>query len=83
MNRTTPETIDVLSSVETVRASHSFNDHFWSILNITQIRMESQMKYCCLARGEEDAYQHMPTDVGYRKKIYGYVVMRLLYVLLY
>ena len=45
--------------------------------------MESQMKYCCLARGEEDAYQHMPTDVGYRKKIYGYVVMRLLYVLLY
>ena len=53
-----------------MRASHSFNDRFWPILNITcpQIRTESQMEYCCLARREGDAYQHMPTDMCDKEK---------------
>ena len=60
------------------------HDHFWSIPNITcpQIRMDSQMKYCCLAWREGNAHQHMPTNVGYGEGIYGYVAMCLLCVLL-
>ena len=53
-----------------MRASHSFNDRFWPILNITcpQIRTESPTEYCCLARREGDAYQHMPTDMCDKEK---------------
>jgi hypothetical protein len=32
--------------------------------------MDSQAKYCCLARGEGGAYLRMPTGVGYREKIW-------------
>ena len=32
--------------------------------------MDSQAKYCCLARGQGGAYLRMPTGVGYREKIW-------------
>ena len=39
--QTTPESLNVLSSVETAHSSHSFNDRLWFILSIThpQTRM--------------------------------------------
>lgn len=72
--QTTPETLNFLESVEAAHSSHSFNDRVSSLLNITRppTRMDSQAKYCCLARGEGGAYLRMPTGVGYREKIWDH-----------
>jgi len=67
-----PTEINFLESVEAAHASHSFNDRVTSLLSITRgpIRMDSQAKYGCLARGEGAAYLRMPTGVGYQEKIW-------------
>lgn len=64
--------LSFLESVEAAHSSHSFNDRVSSLLGITgsPIRMDSQAKYGCLARGEGGAYLRMPTGVGYREKIW-------------
>lgn len=68
----TPSTLNFLESVEAAHSSHSFNDRVSTLLNIKRppIRMDSQAKYCCLARGDGGAYLRMPTGVGYREKIW-------------
>jgi 3'(2'), 5'-bisphosphate nucleotidase len=82
---TCPSTISFLESVEAAHSSHSFNSRVSRIL-LTQkpaiiqkppIRMDSQAKYCCLARGEGGAYLRMPTGVGYREKIWVGVYVRV------
>ncbi|KAF8059902.1 hypothetical protein FPV67DRAFT_1674460 [Lyophyllum atratum] len=69
-----PADINFLESVEAAHSSHSFNDRVSSLLGITRspIRMDSQAKYGCLARGEGAAYLRMPTGVGYREKIWDH-----------
>ncbi|KAF8063446.1 hypothetical protein FPV67DRAFT_1672470 [Lyophyllum atratum] len=69
-----PADINFLESVEAAHSSHSFNDRVSSLLSITRspIRMDSQAKYGCLARGEGAAYLRMPTGVGYREKIWDH-----------
>lgn len=64
--------LSFLESVESAHSSHSFNSRVSESLGITNepIRMDSQAKYCCLARGEGGAYLRMPTGVGYREKIW-------------
>ncbi|KAF8224906.1 3(2),5-bisphosphate nucleotidase HAL2 [Tricholoma matsutake] len=66
--------LSFLESVEAAHSSHSFNDRVSSLLGITgsPIRMDSQAKYGCLARGEGGAYLRMPTGVGYREKIWDH-----------
>lgn len=68
----TPSTLNFLESVEAAHSSHSFNDRVSSILGITRppTRMDSQAKYCALARGDGGAYLRMPTGVGYKEKIW-------------
>ena len=64
--------LNFLESVEAAHSSHSFNDRVSSTLGITcsPIRMDSQAKYGCLARGEGGVYLRMPTGVGYMEKIW-------------
>lgn len=61
-----------LESVEAAHSSHSFNDRLASILGVTRppLRLDSQAKYGCLARGEGSAYLRFPTGVGYIEKIW-------------
>jgi hypothetical protein len=42
--------------------------------------MDSQAKYCCLARGEGGAYLRMPTGVGYREKIWVSILSCTIFV---
>ncbi|EGN97380.1 hypothetical protein SERLA73DRAFT_153792 [Serpula lacrymans var. lacrymans S7.3] len=68
------DSLNFLESVEAAHSSHSFNSRVSSVLNITRAptRMDSQAKYCCLARGDGGAYLRMPTGVGYREKIWDH-----------
>lgn len=70
-----PADLNFLESVEAAHASHSFNDRVSSLLGISRspLRMDSQAKYGCLARGEGGAYLRMPTGVGYREKIWVWI----------
>jgi hypothetical protein len=67
-----PDELNFLESVEAAHSSHSFNDTVAKILNVTRppTRMDSQAKYCALARGDGAVYLRMPTGVGYKEKIW-------------
>lgn len=67
-----PSELSFLESVEAAHSSHSFNDRVAAMLGVATppIRMDSQAKYGCLARGEGGAYLRMPTGVGYLEKIW-------------
>ena len=64
--------LNFLESVEAAHSSHSFNDRVAKILGITRAptRMDSQAKYCALARGDGGVYLRMPTDANYLEKIW-------------
>ncbi|EIN04524.1 nucleotidase HAL2 [Punctularia strigosozonata HHB-11173 SS5] len=69
-----PEEVNFLESVEAAHSSHSFNDAVAKIMNVTRAptRMDSQAKYCALARGDGAVYLRMPTGVGYKEKIWDH-----------
>ncbi|KAE9406827.1 3(2),5-bisphosphate nucleotidase HAL2 [Gymnopus androsaceus JB14] len=75
-----PSTFNFLESVEAAHASLSTNDKISSLMGITRppIRMDSQAKYACLARGDGGAYMRMPTGVGYREKIWDHAAGSLI-----
>jgi 3'(2'), 5'-bisphosphate nucleotidase len=64
--------LNLLESVEAAHADHSFNDQVSSILGITRpsTRMDSQAKYACLARGDGGIYLRIPSQKGYKEKIW-------------
>ncbi|KAI5836594.1 carbohydrate phosphatase, partial [Schizophyllum commune H4-8] len=66
--------ISFLESVEAAHADHGFNARVSEVLGVTlpPVRMDSQAKYCCLARGEGGAYLRMPVGTGYREKIWDH-----------
>lgn len=68
----TPDTLNLLESVEKAHAKLSFNDKVAEVLGITRppTRMDSQAKYCSLVRGDGGVYLRMPTGTGYREKIW-------------
>ncbi|EIW53050.1 3',5'-bisphosphate nucleotidase [Trametes versicolor FP-101664 SS1] len=70
----TGETLNFLESVEKAHAKLSFNERVGQVLGITRAptRMDSQAKYCALARGDGGAYLRMPTGVGYKEKIWDH-----------
>jgi len=72
--------LNFLESVEAAHSSHSFNDRVASILGITRAptRMDSQAKYCALARGDGGAYLRIPTDPNYVEKIWDHAAGSLL-----
>ncbi|KAJ3798469.1 hypothetical protein GGU11DRAFT_815901 [Lentinula aff. detonsa] len=75
-----PSTFTFLESVEAAHSSHSTTSRISAILGLTQppIRMDSQAKYGCLARGDGGAYLRMPTGVGYKEKIWDHATGSLL-----
>jgi 3'(2'), 5'-bisphosphate nucleotidase len=71
----------VLQSVEKGHSALSFNTIVSGILNITAppIEMDSQAKYCSLARGDGDIYLRMPVaGLGYREKIWDHAAGAIL-----
>ncbi|KAF7307488.1 3'(2'),5'-bisphosphate nucleotidase [Mycena indigotica] len=76
----TPATLSFLESVEAAHSSHSTTDTISTLLGITKppLRMDSQAKYGCLARGDGGLYLRMPTGVGYREKIWDHAPGSLL-----
>ncbi|KZO97675.1 putative MET22-protein ser/thr phosphatase [Calocera viscosa TUFC12733] len=69
-----PSSYQLLESLEALHSSHSFSALFSQKLGITRppLRMDSQAKYCALARGDGAIYLRMPTGVGYREKIWDH-----------
>ncbi|KAJ3807576.1 hypothetical protein F5876DRAFT_90504 [Lentinula aff. lateritia] len=76
----TPSSFSFLESVEAAHSSHSTSSRISAILGLTQppVRMDSQAKYGCLARGDGGAYMRMPTGVGYKEKIWDHATGSLL-----
>ncbi|PCH34604.1 3(2),5-bisphosphate nucleotidase HAL2 [Wolfiporia cocos MD-104 SS10] len=66
--------LNLLESVEKAHAKLSFNERVAQILGVTRAptRMDSQAKYCALARGDGGVYLRMPTGTGYREKIWDH-----------
>ncbi|KAI1782111.1 hypothetical protein LXA43DRAFT_1069291 [Ganoderma leucocontextum] len=66
------ETLNSLESVEKAHAKLSFNQRVGQVLGVTRAptRMDSQTKYCSLARGDGGVYLRMPVGTGYREKIW-------------
>ena len=79
----TPETLNFLESVEKAHSKLSFNERVGQILGVTRAptRMDSQAKYCSLARGDGGVYLRMPVGSGYKEKIWVSLVSRALIVL--
>ncbi|KAI5121485.1 hypothetical protein M0805_003940 [Coniferiporia weirii] len=72
--------INFLESVESGHSALGFNARVARILNITRepTRMDSQAKYCALARGDGSVYIRMPVGIGYREKIWDHAAGALL-----
>lgn len=67
--------IHFLESVEKAHASHSFNSRVAALMSPPAgepIRMDSQAKYACLARGDGSVYLRMPTGKTYVEKIWDH-----------
>lgn len=75
-----PDHMNFLESVEHAHSALDFNERVAAILNITRAptRMDSQAKYCALARGEGGAYLRMPVGSGYQEKIWDHASGALL-----
>ncbi|CAO3631554.1 unnamed protein product [Cunninghamella blakesleeana] len=62
---------------ESVEAGHSSHDDAANIANIlgitkSSVRMDSQAKYCSIARGDGDIYLRLPTSKTYVEKIWDH-----------
>lgn len=59
-------------SVEAGHSDHGTNARIASILQITKpsVRMDSQAKYCSIARGDGDIYLRLPVSETYEEKIW-------------
>ncbi|KAM0785991.1 hypothetical protein ACM66B_006809 [Microbotryomycetes sp. NB124-2] len=61
-------------SVEAGHSDHGTNAKIASILGITKdsVRMDSQAKYCSIARGDGDIYLRLPVSATYEEKIWDH-----------
>lgn len=69
-----PSKMRFCESVESGHSSHGHSAKAAQILGITQepVRLDSQAKYCVVARGEADIYLRLPTRPGYQEKIWDH-----------
>ena len=75
MNALTPASLGQASFCESVEAGHSdhgTNARIAALLGITKpgVRMDSQAKYCSIARGNGDVYLRLPVSDTYEEKIW-------------
>ncbi|KAL5498380.1 MET22 [Sanghuangporus vaninii] len=66
--------LNFLESVDPGHSSHGFNERVARILNVSRgpTRMDSQAKYCALARGDGAIYLRMPVRADYEEKIWDH-----------
>ena len=59
-------------SVEAGHSDHGTNARIASLLGIQKesVRMDSQAKYCSIARGDGDIYLRLPVSDTYEEKIW-------------
>lgn len=75
MNDLTPALLPTASfceSVEAAHSDHSTNSRIATLLGIEKqsVRMDSQAKYCSIARGDGDIYLRLPVSITYEEKIW-------------
>jgi len=72
--------IRLLESVEKAHSALDVNGRVAKILGLTRppISMDSQAKYCSLARGDGSIYLRLPTGTGYEEKIWDHASGSLL-----
>jgi 3'(2'), 5'-bisphosphate nucleotidase len=76
-----PSTLRFLESVEAAHSNHGINDQVSAKLGNTasSIRMDSQAKYACLARGDGGIYMRVKTnDDTYEERIWDHAAGSLL-----
>lgn len=69
------EKLSDASFCESVEAGHSnkpLNARIAELMGITKppVQMDSQAKYCSIARGDGHVYLRLPTQKGYEEKIW-------------
>ena len=69
-----PSKMRFCESVESGHSSHGHSAQVAQILGIVEepVRLDSQAKYCVVARGEADIYMRLPTRPGYQEKIWDH-----------
>lgn len=78
---TDPKKLVVCEGVEKGHSSHSEQAQIKDILGIPQnstINLDSQVKYCVLAKGEADIYLRLPISDTYREKIWDHAAGNVL-----
>lgn len=70
----------VLEGVEKGHSSHGLQGMIKDKLNISQpsVNLDSQAKYCALAKGDAEIYLRLPKDPNYREKIWDHAAGYLL-----
>ncbi|GAA5889127.1 hypothetical protein JCM16303_000108 [Sporobolomyces ruberrimus] len=68
------ESASFCESVEAGHSDHGTNARIASLLGITKpsVRMDSQAKYCSIARGDGDIYLRLPVSDTYEEKIWDH-----------
>ena len=69
---TSPASASFCESVEAGHSDHGTNARIAALLGITKpsVRMDSQAKYCSIARGDGDIYLRLPVSETYEEKIW-------------
>jgi 3'(2'), 5'-bisphosphate nucleotidase len=77
-----PKLTSFLESVEAAHTAHGDAYEIAKLLKITAppVRMDSQAKYCSLARGDATIYLRLPTIASYEEKIWDHAAGSLLVV---
>lgn len=82
---TNPATLKVLEGVEKGHSSHSTQSIIKEKLGFDNetvasqtINLDSQVKYCVLAKGQADIYLRLPTSDTYREKIWDHAAGNIL-----
>ncbi|ABN66662.1 3'(2')5'-bisphosphate nucleotidase [Scheffersomyces stipitis CBS 6054] len=82
---TSPASIKVVEGVEKGHSSHSTQSKIKDILGFNReivhrqtINLDSQVKYCVLAKGQADIYLRLPVSDTYREKIWDHAAGNIL-----
>lgn len=84
-SETSPTTLKVVEGVEKGHSSHSTQSQIKEKLGLSEdtvskqtINLDSQVKYCVLAKGQADIYLRLPVSDTYREKIWDHAAGNVL-----
>ncbi|ODV98293.1 hypothetical protein PACTADRAFT_36779 [Pachysolen tannophilus NRRL Y-2460] len=74
--------IKIVEGVEKGHSSHDVQLKIKQLLNIATekntVRFDSQVKYCCLSKGDADIYLRLPKSMEYEEKIWDHAAGNIL-----